>query len=659
MRLRDRIFEFFHPRDHTEDEEDKVYDVDEDGRDLYEDDIIRYVFDEVTRRKNERQPFEQQWVLNSNFLFGNQYTDISSYGDVNVEQILPDDDGLSHEVFNNIAPLIETREANLHKLNYAVVVKPASSDLDDAEKAEIASDILRYKQKSTNFDEFMQNVNSWNEICGNAFAWSFWDSNEGDYVGNDGDKSYYTGDVNYGILSAFEVYPEDLYKNGISSQRSIIVQKVLHVDEIYNMYGIKVKGSTQHTYSMIPISGAVVNGGEASSVMGIGTVSHEDSQTVTYYFEKPSSRKPHGRLIIICGESDLIYYGNMPYEEIPITHFKCKNVAGHFFGKSVIQDLIPEQRAYNLVMNRLTDYINRAAVDKTIIEEGSIPDIDAFTEDYNLPGKPLYYKRGYSKPDVLRRDSVPGEFYNQITILERRMEQIAGTSQLMVNGKTPSGVTSGTAIAGLKDIDSTRMSLTGDYLRNGVILMAKHWLQIYHRYATMHRTLQITGLNAVGRAITWSKDSIRSYDVELTTVNELELSEEVKMQRFVNLYQMGAFTDSNGAIPQRIKYKMTEAFRLNNFTELLGVNQLQSQAAQRENAFFENGVIPEISVLDDHELHIEEHTRFALQMKYQIIKAHKPEMARAFEEHILMHQAEKDAENAALLNNMKGENING
>lgn len=639
MSIKERITAFFGAKPT---EERRIYDTDDDGKPLYKSDIIQKVMSEVERRKTERQPFEQQWILNSNFLLGNQSVDLSRYGDVNVEQIDYSDDGLSHSVFNNIAPLIETREANLRRLSFNMTVNPLTGDLDDIEKADIATSLLRYKQKASNFAENINNVISWNEICGNVFMWSWWDNHAGDYVGSETDEngettSYYTGDVNYSVLSAFEVYPENVYKDGIASQRTMIIQQVLTVDEIYDTYGVKVDGSIQHTYSMIPVYGAASSSGELTTAMGIGTVASENSQTVTTFFEKPSAHNPQGKMIIIVGDDQIIYYGAMPYDEIPIVQFQCKEIPGHFFGKSVIQDLIPEQRVYNDVMNRIMDFINRVAINTYLIEEGSLSDTDEFFESANVPGSAIGYKRGYSKPDILRHDSVPGELYNQISIINDRMEKIAGTSQLMVYGDTPSGVTSGKAIENLRDIDTTRMSLTGDNLRNSVAALARQWLMMYHRYANIQRTLDITGMNAAGRAMTWSGSTINSYDVEFDTVNELELSEESKLQRFINLYNMGAFTDSNGVIPQRIKAKMIEAHKLNSYSELLGINDLQAQAAQRENSFFESGVIPQISPIDEHEIHLEEHMRYALQMKFTILKTRKPEYAQAFENHILQH----------------------
>ena len=78
--------------------------------------------------------------------------------------------------------------------------------------------------------------------------------------------------------------------------------------------------------------------------------------------------------------------------------------------------------------------------------------------------------------------------------------------------------------------------------------------------------------------------------------------------------------------------------KLGNFTDLMGIDELQIQAAQRENVFFENGVVPKVSDFDEHEIHIEEHLRYVLQMDFQLLKNRKPEYAQALENHLKQHK---------------------
>ena len=102
-------------------EDRQVIEVDKDGNTLFKEDIIANIFEELEKRKNERSSLERQWTLNANFLVGNQYCEIHPYtGDI--EQLDSVYEWLNRETFNNIAPLIQTRIANLKKINYLMKV---------------------------------------------------------------------------------------------------------------------------------------------------------------------------------------------------------------------------------------------------------------------------------------------------------------------------------------------------------------------------------------------------------------------------------------------------------------------------------------------------------------------------------------------------------
>ena len=160
-------------------DESKIIDVDEDGKTLFKEGIIQKVMDELELRRTERSALERQWTLNANFLVGNQYCDINPYRG-NIEQLEPVYDWLEREAFNQIAPLIETRIANLKKINYMMRVKPATNELDDYAKADVSTSVLQYTQKATDFETKKNTMIYWNELCGNCFWLSWWDKDKGD-----------------------------------------------------------------------------------------------------------------------------------------------------------------------------------------------------------------------------------------------------------------------------------------------------------------------------------------------------------------------------------------------------------------------------------------------------------------------------------------------
>ena len=629
-------------------EANEPLDIDEDGNQLYKEDIIENLLSELEKRKTERSALENQWRLNANFLVGNQYCEFNPYSR-EIEQLEPVYDWLERETFNQIAPLIDTRIANLKKINYRMKVKPHTNELDDYAKAEVSTTLLQFLQTASDFDSKKNTAIYWNELCGNVFWLSWWDIDKGEEyaretvvdIGDDGKerkytRAYYQGDLEYGLITPYEIYPESVFKQTVEAQRSIIMEQVKTVEEVYDLYGVKVDGQEIDTFELAPVASGGGFGYE-NTVMTLGTRRVDNAAKVITYFERPSRHRPEGRMIIVVGDNELVYYGNLPYSRIPLIQTVCREVPGQFFGKSVIEDLIPRQRAYNGCLNRIHEYIKRIAIQSHWAEEGSV-DIEEYEQEGAAPGAILVYRKGYEPPIPIPNGALPGEIMQERYNLKSDMEYVAGVSQLMVNGATPSGVTSGAAIDSLVDIDNTRLSLTGDHIRNSIKKLAIMWLEIYKKYATTKRILNYVGKNSIGNALIWSQEDINSYDVEYLTENELLMSEEAQKQRFFEAYNMGLFTDSNGQVPERVKQRAIEFMKIGNYTEIMNLNALQIQAAQRENVFFEQGSVPQVSEFDDHEIHIDEHMRYILQMDFQLLKMRKPEYAKALEDHIRLHK---------------------
>lgn len=630
-------------------DKDTPLDTDSDGKVLFKDDIIADVLNQLEKRRTERSGLEQRWILNSNFLVGNQYCEINTHRG-SVEQLPEGISWQQRDTFNQIAPLIETRIANLKKINYRMKVRARTNELEDYAKASVSTSILQYLQSSSDFDSVKNIAIAWNELCGNCFFLSWWDNNKGEEYAREtivdidengaeikNEKVYRQGDLDYGLITPWEVFPESIYKQTVKDQRSIIIEQVKSVEDVKDLYGIDVEGGTVTTFQLTPIAAGGSFCAEYSS-MSMGTRSVEDAVKVVTYFERPSNHLPNGKMIIIVGGDNLVYYGDLPYSRIPIVQVKCREVAGQFFGRSAIEDLIPRQRAYNGCLNKMHDYIMRAVNGGYVVDENSIVDIENFEENAGAPGAIILKHTGTANPSPLQIGSIPSEIMQERYNLKSDMEYVAGTSQLMVNGSAPTGVTSGTAIQNLMEIDNTRLSLTGDFIRNAVKDLAILWLEIYKRYANTRRILNYTGLNEMGKVLEWDRDDINSYDVEYTTENELLTSEQAQKETFMTAYGMGLFTDNEGRVPERAKQRMLEYMKLNNYSEIMSINTLHMQAAQRENSFFEDGIIPERTEFDDDSIHYDEHLRYILSMKFQILKMKKPQYAKALEQHTAQHK---------------------
>ncbi len=615
----------------------------DDGGEVYEEEVVAFIEKELERRREERRGCELQWRLNSNFLLGHQNCDINPYRS-EVEDRDVQYEYMQRACYNRIAPIIDTRLANLETMRFDMTVTPATNEIDDYEKATISTKILAYLKNSTDFDSVRRSLVAWSEMCGTAFVMSWWDRDAGAVIGTaeqvDADKNtviteLHEGDVKYGILTPYEVYPDSINIQSIAEQSSIIVEQVMKSERVYELYGTKVEGGKVETYALTHTEGAG-GFGYPNTDMSLSPCTAEDAVKVISYFERASKKHPRGRLII-CAADKVLFYGALPYDDIPIAALKCKDIPGQFFGRSVIEELIPLQRAYNGCKNKIHDYIRTLASNPLLVPEGSIDDIESLVECGTAPGSIIEYDADRGKPSPLIFQSISNEVREECDDIVREMEYVAGVSQLMVAGSRPQGVTSGTAIERLQRIDNTRLSLTADRIRSTVRALALTWLKIYKRHAKTCRLVSIAGQNEMSSVFTWSGEDINSFDIIFDTENELKNSEEKQRENFLCAMSMGLFTDEDGNIPRDFKQRAIEMLRLGAYGAIMSENELQLTNARRENNLLASGSVPELDIYDDDELHIAEHKRFALQMRFKLLRKKEPVLAHAFDEHIAAH----------------------
>ncbi|MBQ8911228.1 MAG: hypothetical protein IJY89_01495, partial [Clostridia bacterium] len=438
------------------------------GNRLFAEDLVEMVEGEAEKRRQKRLPFELQWRLNANFLSGNQHCDINVHRST-VENYEPLYDYMSREVFNRIAPIMETRRSHLIRVDYDASVLPKSGEYEDALKAQIADRLLYLRRKSEDYAAAFDRMMGLAELTGSAFVMCWWDEarsflQKQDPSKKEGDKQS-LGDVSFTVLSPYEILPEDLYAEEVEEQPSLIVEQVKSVSEIYDLYGVMLEGGRVGSCGYTATSGAGGLGYE-SGTMAMGQVYRDDAVILRTYMEKPSVAYPSGRLIITAAGM-LLYYGALPYDRYPVCAIKSGSVAGQFFGKSVIENLIPLQRSYNGIKNRINDYINRSTCGQLLIEEGSV-DADDLTDRGLAPGAPIIYSRGSALPTILDTPTLSDFACAQCEKLEKDMEYAAGVSGMMAGGTLPSSVSSAAAIEILQNLDTTRLSLYAENIRKGV-----------------------------------------------------------------------------------------------------------------------------------------------------------------------------------------------
>ncbi|MBQ8431061.1 MAG: hypothetical protein IJX26_03910, partial [Clostridia bacterium] len=362
------------------------------------DKLIADVKQDYINRREARRSLEAQWQLNINFYMGNQYSYVRpnhNLADYDREYFWQE-----KEVFNHISPTIETRLAKILQLVPDISVLPASTSDRDIQSAKLSKEIFKAVSNKIDLNNILKRACTWSEICGSVFYKVLWNDDKGLTVAsNDKEQAIKLGDVDVVVCSPFEIFPDNLGCEDIKDLRSLIHAKAVDVGVIKALYGVNVQPEKCYSFSL---------DNEFNSVGGLGYDSHinkianneiSNACLVIERYTRPTAQLPNGRLTIVAGNK-LLYDGDLQYmigenssREIPFIKQTSCYIPGNFYGSSVIERLIPIQRAYNAVRNRKHEYFNRVSMGVLAVEAGSV-DTDALEQDGLSPGKVLVYRQG-------------------------------------------------------------------------------------------------------------------------------------------------------------------------------------------------------------------------------------------------------------------------
>lgn len=601
-------------------------------------DIVKEVLEDFQNRVLERKSYETQWKLNMNFYMGNQFCSIGFGG------LVEDGDRQyfwqEREVFNHIAPKIDTRLAKLSAIKPKLYVVPASSDERDAYTAKLSKKILDSVSAKYGLSQKINQATKWSEICGTSFYKIFWNSNLGQVVAiEDSGRKIKAGDVDIAVCSPFEIYPDFTTCENLEDCQSIIHAKAYSVEEIKQMYDVDIKGKDINVFSL---DSSFSTGGLGYN--GIGTKINESTKRnaglVIEKYIRPSEEHPNGRLIIIAGDK-LVFDGELPYingidgkRDFPFIKQVCCDEVGSFWGKSLIERMIPIQRAYNAVKNRKHEFLNRLTLGVLAVEDGSV-DIENLEEEGLAPGKILVYRQGANVPKYLDNEHLPTDFEKEEERLLEEFTALSGTSE-MGDMTTISASMSGVALELLLDENQTRLSFTTDSIKSAIKQIGKHLLRLYKQFANIPRLVKIVGENGMPEIFYFKSSDISSDDVQFETESGGADTLTQRRNMIYTLLDKGLLTDEDGKLSQSLKSKILEMIGFGNWENSQDLDSLHIRRADNENLAMLDKEEIKVKPIDDHNLHINEHIAYMLSGEYE--KNATEEVENIFLKHIEEHK---------------------
>ncbi|MBQ8309065.1 MAG: hypothetical protein IJX96_04450 [Clostridia bacterium] len=598
--------------------------------------LVAEIVADFERRREERRAVESGWLLNMNFYSGNQYCDVSPFGG------LAEEDKRfywqSRRVFNHIAPTVESRLAKLEKLRPNLCVRAFSDEDGDIKAAKLATGVLRYATERIGFFDIVSRATSWAEVCGSGFYKIAWDEKGGRQVAEtENGEPVYEGEAAVSVVSPFEIFPDRMNAEGLEEVASLIHAKIVSVDEIFERFGVEVAGSDLSEWTATGYSEPSAAKNPLESV-GMHYAPIKNSVVLIERYTRPSAALPDGKLEIVAG-GKLLFEGALPYKNgerservFPFVKQDCIRLPAAFFGASVIDRLIPVQRAYNAVRNRKHEFLNRLSMGVLTVEDGSV-DTDELSEEGLLPGKVLVYRQGGKAPEMLDCGNIPSEFAAEEEWLEKEFALISGVSELSQNS-TPARVTSATGLQLLLAQDESRLSATLASVERAMKEAGKQILRLYRQFAGNARLMTFTGENKKTQVYYFNAADLSVSDVQFEAQDGV--SPEEKRSTILKLYEAGILTDGEGKLSTENKNRVLEAFGFGSFENARDISSLHIAKAGEENLELKEG-LAQVDDYDEHSLHITEHTRFLLSTEFKKCK-NREEVKARFSAHIAAHK---------------------
>ena len=611
-------------------------------------DLVREVREDFEKRREERRSLEMQWRLNLNYVMGNQYCEIGQNGGI-------EDYGKQYfwqqrEVYNHTATILETRISKLGSIKLGMSVRPLTSDESDKSAAAFSGKILDSVFNECDLQQLVGEACMWSEVTGSAIYKVTWDPSKGKRVGKTKDGDIYDGDVNIEVVSPFDIYPDSVTNMHVDDCRSIIHAKAYSVEEIKDIWGVDVPKEDLTGFAVT--GGRTLGGlGYTGYVQGMANASLDHHAMVIERYERPNGEYPEGRLVIVAGDK-VVYDGALPYlnkeggtRGYPFAKQTSMVAPGSFFGTSIVERMIPIQRAFNAVKNRKHEYLNRMTMGVLAVEDGSL-DVEDLEEDGLSPGKVLIVRQGGRMPQMLELGSVPTELVREEERLLDEFTIISGVSDLMKYSEAPATNTSAKAISLLMEQDESRLSMTATEVRSAVKEVAKQVLRLYKQFAVRARMKRIAGENGEIELKYFDRNDISSDDVVFDANSDILESTTSRRNMVLQLLQLGILGDENGRLSSANKQKVLEMLGFGNWESARELEELHVKKAKEENERVKEGDI-DLEEVDDDDLHLNEHVKAVIGKEYDLDEKAKERMLAHIREHKRKKALIREIENGA------------
>ena len=307
------------------------------------------------------------------------------------------------------------------------------------------------------------------------------------------------GDVNTDIVEPYRIAMDPLAAD-IHKIRWIMeynIQPLAWIKEVYGKEGDGYTGraeevveetqlsSTMRRFVNLKTSSGIrnrVEGGMSNS--GSADEKLSNSAVVKEYYERPSTKFPKGRLVVVANDVTL-YAGDSPYSGTelgdwhPYSECRWELVPGRFWGKSPLDAATEIQKQINSIDAAIILTRKTMAIPQKLIPMGAGIPHGSWT---GRPAQMIYYREtAGAKPEIIPSSGVDSTVFQERAQRVEDIKQITGAIDIL-KGSGPSGVTAASALELLYEVGTGKLFPILDRWKKFVQLSQKKQLQIISKF---------------------------------------------------------------------------------------------------------------------------------------------------------------------------------
>ena len=403
-----------------------------------------------------------------------------------------------------------------------------------------------------------------------------------------------------------------------------------------------LNGSLRRWYQLRTTSGTRDGSLVGSSGVASSDSMIENAAVVKEYYERPSFKFPKGRLVVVAGNICL-YAGDSPYEGDeagdwhPYSECRWEIVPGRFWGKSPLDDAVEIQKQINSIDSAIILTRKTMAMPQKLIPMGSGISPGTFS---GRPGQEVYYRPdGGAAPTTVPAAGVHESVFKEREQRLSDMKDISGAIDIL-RGDRPPGVNAASALNMLYEVgtgkiypvlDRWKMFIEEDQKKQ-LKLVATKYKEPRPQFIKMLKSLN-TELSDLEINQFLGTDLHDNYNVRIEANSNIPKLESARDARKMELAQMGVLQLDNPLNRSQFLQDMG----IDGYDTDVGPDQ---KRAQWENDMLDNlpqapGQHPIVLAIDNHELHIMEHSN---RMKAPAFISMDSSVQQAYMQHIQQHE---------------------